>query len=222
MNETKPSLRVAIVTGGHSFDVPNFHALFLSLAGEMDILIQSIDDFASSPEVVRDAYDVVVFYTMMMDGPSDEGHPWYAGKPKTALEHLGATRQGIVVLHHALLAYPKWPVWDALVGIKNRTFGFHIGETVTTHVAASDHPVTKGLADWTMIDETYSMADAGPDSEILLTYDHPKSMRTIAWTRQYRNSRVLCYEAGHDNRTWVDANFRTVLARGIAWASDRE
>jgi len=37
-----------------------------------------------------------------------------------------------------------------------------------------------------MIDETYTMNDAGEDSDILVTYDQEKSMKTIAWTRQVR------------------------------------
>ena len=72
-----------------------------------------------------------------------------------------------------------------------------------------------------MIDETYTMTDAGADSQVLLTYDHPKSMRTIAWTRQYGHSPVFNYQAGHDNDTWQDEHFRTVLRRGILWAGRR-
>ncbi len=51
----------------------------------------------------------VLFYTMFMDEPTDEGLPWHAGKPLDRLQGLGATSQGIVLLHHAILAYPRWP-----------------------------------------------------------------------------------------------------------------
>ncbi len=213
-------LSVAVVTGGHSYDVPNFHRLFRALPG-LDVYIQHIDDYTSSSTAVRQAYDVVLFYTMMMETPRDDGQPWYAGQPLTALHELGATDQGIVVLHHALLDYPTWAPWSELVGIAERGFGYAIGETVTTQIADPTHPITQGLAPWTMIDETYTLADAGADSRVLLTYDHPKSNRTIAWTRQYRAARVFCYQAGHDNDTWQDTNFREVLRRGIAWAGQR-
>ena len=72
-----------------------------------------------------------------------------------------------------------------------------------------------------MVDETYTMADAGPGSEILLTIDHPKSMKTIAWTRQFKRSRVFCFQSGHDDRTWANASFREVLRRGIHWCAAR-
>ena len=221
MTTAQNAVKVAVVTGGHSYDVPNFHRLFRSLEG-IDAYIQNIDDFCSSTEEVRDDYDVVLFYIMMPNAPTDEGLPWYAGKPKTALDHLGETDQGILVLHHAILAYQQWPPWNELVGIPDRTLGsFHIGETVEVKVANPEHPITKGMSSWEMMDETYVMNDAGEGNEILLTADHPRSMKTIAWTRSYRNARVFCCESGHDNRTWADPSFRTILARGIKWAAGR-
>jgi len=212
------NIKTAVITGGHSFDVLGFHKLFRGLAG-IDAYIQHIDDFASSKEPVRDSYDVALFYFFMQDGPTDEGQPWYAGKHKSALEHLGETQQGIVVMHHALLAYPRWPVWSEIVGIEKRSFNYYHSETVPVTVANVAHPITRGLGGWEMIDETYAMPDAGPGSEILLTTTHPKSMHTLAWTRTYKNARVFCFESGHDNRTYVNPSFQTVLTRGIRWAT---
>ena len=218
---TNKMAKVAVVTGGHSYDVPNFHKLFRSLEG-VDAYIQHVDDFCSSHESVRDSYDVALFYIMMTEGPTDEGLAWYSGKPKTALAHLGETKQGILILHHAILAYPNWPIWAEIVGIEDRKLGsFHIGETVQVEVVNTEHPITEGLSNWEMVDETYVMNDAGEDSEVLLEIDSPRSMKTIAWARNYKNSRVFCCESGHDNRTWSDPNFHTVLVRGIKWAARR-
>jgi len=72
-----------------------------------------------------------------------------------------------------------------------------------------------------MIDETYKMDDPGEGSHALLTTDNPTSMKTIAWTRQHKNARVFCFQSGHDNDTFVDPNFREVLARGIQWVAQR-
>jgi len=209
---------VAVVTGGHSYDVPKFHKLFNSLK-DLNPVIQHMDDFASSPQEVRDAYDAVLFYIMLMEGPADDGMPWYAGKPKSALEHLGETAQGIVILHHAILAYPKWSVWSEIVGINDRGFGYYADQTLRLDAADAEHPITRGLSGWQMVDETYTMSDAGAGSRILLTVDHPKSMKSIAWTRQHKKSRVFCFESGHDNQTWRDGNFKEVLRRGILWAA---
>ena len=101
--------KIAVVTGGHNYDVVNFNLLFRSLEG-IDAYIQHMDDFTASPEEVRDSYNAVLFYTMLMDNPRDEGAPGYAGLPRTVLDHLGQTKQGIFMLHHAILAYPQYGV----------------------------------------------------------------------------------------------------------------
>jgi type 1 glutamine amidotransferase len=46
-------------------------------------------------------------------------------------------------------------------------------------------------------------------------------MKTIAWTRQYKNARVFCYQSGHDNQAYANPNFRKVVARGIHWLAGR-
>lgn len=213
-------IKIAVVTGGHSYDILGFHALFRKIEG-IDAYIQHMDDFASSPPEIRRAYDSIVFYIMLMEGPTDEGLAWHAGKPKSVLEELGESRQGIVILHHALLAYPHWPVWNQLVGMDQRNFGYFHNQTVRVEVAPTNHPITHGLSNWDMIDETYTMGDPEPGNHVLLTTDHPKSMRVLAWTRQYKSSRVFCLQSGHDAQTWQNARFLEVLRRGILWSAEK-
>ena len=88
-------------------------------------------------------------------------------------------------------------------------------------IVSADHPITHGMTDFEMIDETYLMDEPGEGSEILLTTDHDVSMKNIAWVRQFRNARVFCYQSGHDNQTYADLNFRKVLERGIHWVTGR-
>jgi hypothetical protein len=122
-------IKTAVVTGGHSFDIVHFTNLILNLKG-VQPYIQHIDDFTSSSQEIRDGYDVVLFYIFMQDIPTDEGNPWWAGKPLTALTHLGVSGQGIVILHHALLAYRGWSVLltgdlDIII-VRNYGFGLRI------------------------------------------------------------------------------------------------
>jgi type 1 glutamine amidotransferase len=210
-------ISTAVVTGHHAFDVVKFHILLRQLEG-VDPYVQHLDDLAATPQAVRDAYDVVLFYFMPLHGPSDADLPWYAGQPKAMLERLLDTGQGIVILHHGLLAYPQWPEWSALVGIVNREFGYHPEQTIRIEIADSGHPITKDLSDWEMVDETYTMKEPASDSHILLTVDHPRSIRPVAWTRTVGQHRVFCLVLGHNNRAWSEHNFQQVLGRGIRWA----
>jgi type 1 glutamine amidotransferase len=134
---------------------------------------------------------------------------------------LGSAAQGIIVLHHAILAFPEWPLWSTLVGIPDRRFASHMGEPIRVAAANPDHPITRGLGGWDLVDETYVMQEPGADSEILLTTANPKSMRALAWTRRYGDSPVLCLQPGHGRNAYADPNFQTILARGIRWCAGR-
>lgn len=213
-------LRVAVVTGGHHFDVINFHRLFRSLK-DVDAYIQHMDDFASCPREVRDDYDAVLFYTMMKDGPVDDGLPGYAGKPLRALSHLGERSQGIFLLHHSLMAYPAWPQWDEMTGIEQRDqFEYHMEQPVVVEIVRP-HPVTEGLTPWQMVDETYVMKEPDAGSDVLLATESERSMYALAWTRQYRRSRVFVYQSGHDDQAWSNPAFQQVVRRGLLWCADR-
>ena len=133
---------------------------------------------------------------------------------KDMLEMLGETNQGVLVLHHALLAFRQWNFWSNLVGIAERGMGYHHDQTIQVDIANPDHPITHGLHPWTMTDETYTINNAtSQNNDILLTTHHPQSMHTLAWTRQFKQARVFCYQSGHNHTAFNDPNFRAVLQR---------
>ena len=212
-------IRLAVVTGRHPYDVVGFQELFRSIPG-VDAYIQHLEAFATSPSAQRAEYDVVLFYNMHFDTPAKKD-PWYELGTREAYEQLGDAKQGIFVMHHALVAFPDWPLYDEIVGVRERRTDAFAEELLRVQVAAPDHVITKGLSDWEMVDEVYAMPDAGTGNEILLTAEHPKSMKTIAWTRQYKASRVFCLQSGHDAKTFQNQNFRHVVSQGIAWCAER-
>ena len=229
---TDRKLKVAVITGGHGFDVQGFHHLFRCLSG-IDAYIQHLYDFASipasigltegsdfHPDKARRSYDVILFYCMLEGAPLDDDIPWYHGAPQAALNELRHSKQGIFVLHHAFLNYPKSSEWDDIVGIDNRSIQqWHFGQKLEVQIANPQHPITEGLEAFECVDESYIMPEPGDDSEILLTVDHPNSMRRIAWSRQYGESRVFCLQLGHDKLVWSNPTFQALIERGIRWCA---
>lgn len=213
-------LRVAVITGNHSFDVPGFHRLFRALPG-VDAYIQDLENWVADAGKVRERYDVALFYNMHTTTP-DAAQGRAAARTRAALEWLGETAQGIVILHHAVLAFPDWPLWSEICGITDRALAsYHHGERLWIEIANPDHPITCGLAPWEIVDETYVMHDADEGNDVLLTVNHPQSARTIGWTRSYRQARVFCCLLGHDDEAYSNPQFRTVLQRGIQWVARR-
>jgi type 1 glutamine amidotransferase len=181
----------------------------------IEFLPQELENYVADFGRVRRRYDAVAFYNYHQDLIGDGMRPETAA----ALEELGETEKGIVLWHHGLVAFPRWKLWAGLSGIEDRTFTAHKGQTIGVQVAGVGHPITAGLESWEMVDETYLMEARPCDSEILLTADHPLSMKAIAWTREYGRARVFCFQPGHDRDAYSNPSFRTVLARGIRWAA---
>jgi type 1 glutamine amidotransferase len=213
-------IHLAVVTGGHTFQVPPFYEVFRHWPN-VDFWPQSLDEFTADADLASQ-YDVVLFYTMHQFQLGDK-LPWYQAKTFSTLEQLGRANQGILVLHHALVAFPDWPLWSELVGIANRQqITPHFAQQVPVEIADAAHPITQGLENWTLPDETYEMASAREENGNypILTTSHPHSMNPLAWTRQFRESRVFCLQLGHDAQTFEDKNFRRVLYNAVHWLAE--
>ncbi|TWU40544.1 ThuA domain-containing protein [Novipirellula artificiosorum] len=211
-------MRVAVVTGGHSFDVPEFYKLFRELPG-VDAYPQHLEHFASSSEAVRDAYDAVVFYGMER-GEAPEVGAHYAGDAKAALEQIVERGQGIVILHHAVLAWEKWDFWDQVIGHDERNFRWKPELDLRVEVADKDHPVTQGTTDFDTIDEGYVLhGEHDGQSRILLTAEHKDIMKEVAWAREVGKCRVFVLTLGDNPEAWSNSGFCDVLERGILWTA---
>lgn len=214
-------LKLAVVTGGHPFDVPNFHAFFHRMP-DVKPYFQHMEEYCTDSAENRAFYDVTLFYQFLQETPGPEAHGLMQ-HGRAALDALGETAQGVFVLHHSILAMGNYETWHALVGIPDYGWqgGYHIGETVPIQVAKPEHPICEGLSDWEMTDETYEMSEPSDFDDLLLTFDHPKSMRSCAWTRTHGKARVLCMQSGHDNLAWAHPNFERFVHRGVQWCAGR-
>ncbi|MCC7494700.1 MAG: ThuA domain-containing protein [Fimbriimonadaceae bacterium] len=217
---TTTQLKVAVLTGEHPFDVPAFLELWRSLE-RLAVYPQTLEDWATDVARVRQQYDVVVFYNMHRTLPGPDA-AWPSRAVRAALEQLGTAPQGYVMLHHGLLAYPDWDLFTELTGLPQRLIdAYHHDVPVATAIADPAHPITAGLAPWTMLDETYETAEPDAASHLLLTTATRPSMAALAWTRTFRGRRVFCYQAGHDAVAFGDPNFRVILDRAIRWVAGK-
>ncbi|GAA2007971.1 ThuA domain-containing protein [Microbacterium ulmi] len=207
-------IKTAVITEWHPYDVQSFQHLLDGLA-DVDPYVQEWDVFVKDPR--RGEYDALLFYNMSFPEPA-EGD----ARREYVESELGTTGQGIVLLHHAILSYEQWPAWDEVSGTADRSFTFHQNETLTCRVTDPSHPIVAGLGEFDIVDESYLMAEPTPDNRVLLETTHPKSLRALAWTRSFRDSRVFCYQSGHDDSAWRSPSFQRILHGGIRWAAGRD
>ena len=137
-------------------------------------------------------YDAVLLYNYMKK-PTDKQFANFL-----ALTDRGV---GLVILHHAIYGYRPRPEFRKIVGVTSWLSGEHSFVTMKMHVEDPKHPLTRGLADFSVHDETYIGAKLDPGDHVLLTTDEPKNSKAVAWVHTYRKSPVCYFQLGHAEST---------------------
>jgi len=215
-------IRVLLTFGGHGFQQEPFFAMFDAMEGITYTkcpLPEKADMLG--PGLEKD-FDVIVMYDMAR-GVSREQQEAFAALVKQGI--------GVVSLHHNMGAHAGWDEFRNIIGgqfifapteIDGKQYpksGWSHGEDIKVTVADKDHPITKGLSDFTIHDETYNNYYTDPNAHVLLTTDHPKNDPELAWVKTYGNSRVFYFMLGHDNQAWSNPNYPKIVLAGIRWAA---
>jgi len=217
-------IRVLLTFGGHGFDQKPFFAMF----DAMKDLTYTKAPMPKSVELLKPGlekdYDVIVMYDMVGKITPEQQ------KAFVALLNKGI---GVVSLHHNMGAYRNWDEFRKIIGgkfhfkaetiegVKCPKSTWSHGENMKVTVADREHPITKGLKDFQIHDETYGRYYTAPGVKVLLKTDHPKNDPELAWAHQYGKSRVFYFMLGHDNHAWSNPNYPEIVRRGIRWAAGR-
>lgn len=214
-------IRILVITGGHDYKMDQFNQMLSSLGENITFQIAELpaayDMFL--PEN-RNKYDVLVFY-----------HMWQKITDEQANVLAGCIREGkpLVALHHSICAYDDWPEYFNIIGGKY----FHKPTVVRgkeypactyihdlhfkVRIVDRKNPVTKGLIDFDIFDETYKGYYVEEGITPLLTTDEPSSTPVIGWSKTYGKSRVVTLQSGHDVPTFENPNYRKLLKQSIEW-----
>jgi type 1 glutamine amidotransferase len=165
-------------------------------------------------------YSCLVFYDMFQEINENQ---------KTAMLKLLEQGMGMVFLHHALVSYQDWPEFEKIIGGKYHlkpsngqpasTYKHDVNFAVKVVAGIDTHPITKGLKDFQIHDEVYGSFSVGRHVTPLIQTDHPESTPTIGWCHQYKNSRIVYLQLGHDHYAYENTNYRTLVKRSILWVS---
>jgi type 1 glutamine amidotransferase len=218
-------IRVLVVTGGHDFENDAFFKLFKD---NPDITYQAVEHPNAHALLKADAakaYDVLVAYDMHQE-ITDEAKADFVARLKEG--------KGLVVLHHAIASYQQWPEYWKIIGaryylektmvdgVEKARSAYKHGMHFTIHVADPNHPVTKGVKDYEIHDETYKWFDVAPDCLPLLTTEEPESNKVIGWAKTYEGARVVYLQSGHDHFAYENPSYQQILRQAIRWTAKKE
>jgi type 1 glutamine amidotransferase len=214
-------IRILVITGGHDYKVDQFNQMLASLGENISYQVSELpgayDMFL--PEN-RGKYDVLVFY-----------HMWQTITEEQAKVFAECIKEGkpVVALHHSICAYDDWPEYFKIIGgkyfhkptvINGKTYAVcsYIHDVhFRVKVVDPKNPVTKGLSDFEIFDETYKGYYIENGVTPLLTTDEPGSTPVIGWSKKYGNARIVTLQSGHDVATFENPNFRKLLKQSIEW-----
>jgi hypothetical protein len=224
------ALNVLVVTKGHPYDYNGFHGMLdASTAFTATCVEQPAAQAVLRPENVA-PYDAVLFYDMW-GIPTDPTSSASAEPPADyvkAIDALLESGKGLVLLNHALVQWPMWPLWREISGT---TFRLTAGEVngrrvpgsgyrggggephrnATFHLSPVEpgHPVLRGLdGGFDLTDELYlrtPLADT-PDIVPLMTSDY-------AFTRANFNPPPLAPKAEQEAWDHADGDNTIVWAK---------
>jgi hypothetical protein len=227
--ETPPeplkAIRVLVVTGGHDYATNQFRKMFQEIEGVTVQTAEHPNAHALLSAEAAKSWDVLVLYDMWQ-AISDEAKADFVARLKEG--------KGLIALHHSMANYQKWPEFERIIGgrynLEKRTVdGAERAASTYKHdvqfrvkVANPQHPVTRGISDFDIHDETYGLFDVSPQAHALLATEEPTSGKTIAWARNYEAARVVYIQLGHDQLAYENPNYRKLLSNAIRWVARRD
>ncbi len=229
--EAKP-LKVLLVTGGCCHDYATQKDILkkgIEARANATVDIVYVADGSTRPKLpiyghpdYAKGYDVVIHDECAAD----------VNDPAVVEGVLQPHRDGIpgVNLHCGMHCYrignPNDPVtpgtshgfWFEYLGLQSSGHGAQA--PIAIHFLEPNHPITRGLADWTTInEELYNNVKVFDGAHALARGKQGRSETVVAWTNLYQGkTRVFSTTIGHNNETVADPRYLDLVTRGLLWA----
>ena len=165
--------------------------------------------------------------------------------------------KGFVFFHHSVASWAhSWPAgvngsnayseviggvadWGTpLKNVRGKDYPPSGFKVQPQHITVVDkaHPVTAGVEDFDMTDESYLWPVFEDSVHPLLKTNavqtaenyrpaqagHPPGSSLSGWYKSAERSQVVYIQHGHDNQAWANANFRKLILNAIKWTASAD
>ena len=199
--------------GPGEHDHPRFMQEWSELLAARGCEVRGSLDFPTRADLERT--DVLVLYAA-------EGGSIHGDERARLEDYLGAGG-GIVVLHDAVCGNdPHW-----FKGVVGGAWEHGHSKWYTSEIglvfADSEHPITRGAANFDFQDEIYWDLHLDPAAQVLANAFHtPFDVTPQIWVYEKDDYRAFVSIQGHYHESFAHPAWRTLLLRGIAWAGKRD
>ncbi len=124
--------------------------------------------------------------------------------------------KGVVGIHSAIEMFGGSARYASLLGGQGKTQG---GGDFTADIVAPTHAAMQGVKPFQSWDEsvTYTNQNAA-DRTVLMERADGGARTPYAWARTQGKGRVFYTAYGHDQRTWNNPGFQTLIEKAIVWS----
>src|SRR6266536_2666340 len=162
-----------------------------------------------------DKADLAVIFVRRMTLPEEQ-----LGKIKKFID----SGKPLIGLRTASHAFQNWKEWDrdVLGGNYHNHYGNDLAAAIKVRPEAADHPILKGVEnEFAAGGSLYLNAPLPPSSTVLLMGSVTnKPLEPVAWTHDYKGTRIFYTSLGHP-KDFENRAFRRLLVNAIYWALDR-
>lgn len=151
-------------------------------------------------------YDGLVIYA---------NHDVLSKEQETAMKNFVESGKGLIPLHSATGCFKNSDWYIETIGGQ---FASHGEGEFTAEIVSPNQAIIQGLKPFTTWDETYVHQRINPDMTVLTERVEGDHHEPYTWVRNVGKGRVFYTAYGHDERTWKNEGFLTLVKNGILWA----
>jgi type 1 glutamine amidotransferase len=139
---------------------------------------------------------------------------WMTDAVQAAFADFVRGGNGLLDIHSGTAEYTDKPVLRRLLG---GVFTHHPEQCPVTMNPHQSHPLSTGIAPFTLKDEHYFIALNDSQADVFMTTTSEHGTQPGAWRRVEGEGRVAVLTPGHNLEVWLHPSFQALLLNSLRW-----
>jgi type 1 glutamine amidotransferase len=219
----KKPLRILLISGRNNHEWQKTSPVFKEILEENGFFNV---DITEKPDTLK-SIDLKKYQVIASNWNAfpETDRQWGTAAEKAILDFVN-DGGGFVLFHSASAAHYNWPEYQQMVGAtwgKNTRHGKI--ETFEVKIEDNQHPITKGMLNFTITDELWVEMDQQDGNQVLCTAfstsgNNGRNMHEpVALCRRQGKGRCFYLVLGHDVAAMQNLGWKTLMLRGTEWAA---
>ena len=209
-----------VVSGAGPYVDPwhDFAATSARLAAILEGLGHRVDITGEVEDALADPGDVRLL-VVNIGNPAEPRSPERMVAAAAGLARHLAGGGGLLGIHCSSTSLTGMREWPGILGgrwVRGRTMHPPQDECVVSTTPAA-HRITRGLTDFTVVDERYSYLETTPDVTVLYEHRFEDETHPLVWAREAGPGRVVYDALGHHVGSYDAPGHRVLLERAMEW-----